>query len=440
MKKLIALILALTLLPVIASAATVTGQHTAGNIVYLGTASNTYIVASEEGYQIFAADGTAAGPVWGNMGPKQNGAYYQVLHNGGYSVVNAKGDLALADNYFGFVTAGTDWLLGIVMEETTDPNADYTAKSGAKMNVVRTDVAVGGKLVGSLDRSQYLATATAGSLSDYLYILHADGRCLFFDKALNQTAETYLTEKPEEEFVLVDGQYIHVPTQQVAFCAESTLTEAQVSQTAMLVDKDVIGLQGQLLFTLPADGHLSAQVHGDYIDQYAYSLTSMELGHGLWDLQGNLIIPCRYDLAPYQYSNRAFFGSGYEAVLTMGGDLYFYDSTGAVTASVTGMNLNITDRNGFSYGMPILAVQESAGYTLISATHGVLPGVYEDCELHRTGAPLISVCQNGLWGCIGLDGTAVVPFAYQGIAMSDDGTLVMGQASDGTWTVYNIAY
>jgi hypothetical protein len=124
----------------------------------------------------------------------------------------------------------------------------------------------------------------------------------------------------------------------------------------------------------------------------------------------------------------------------MGGDLYFYDTTGAVTASVTGKGLRTTALKGFSHGMPILAVQEGAGYTLISATHGVLPGVYEDYDLNFTGAKVISVCQNGLWGCIGLDGATVVPFEYEGIAISADGTLVMGQKPNGTWVAYNIAY
>ena len=437
MKKLIALFLAL-MLPLCASAATVTGSHEAQGVVYMGVASNTYIVQSDAGYQIFAADGTALGPVWGNMGPKLNGAYYQVLYNGGYSAVNGKGELVLADDYFGFVTTGEDWLLGIVMEETNDANADYTSRAGAKMNVVRADVCVGGELVGSLDRSQYLTSASAGALGEYLYVMHADGRTLFFDKTLKQTAEVVLTEKPDEEFVEVGGKYIHVPTQQVAFCAESTLTEDQVSQKAMLVEDQVIGLQGNVLFTLPAEGHLSANVHGDYVAQFAFA--GMDMGHGLWDLKGNRVVPCSYDLSANQYSDRPFFLSGYEAGVTMGGDLYFYDTTGAVTASVTGKGLRTTALKGFSHGMPILAVQEGAGYTLISATHGVLPGVYEDYDLNFTGAKVISVCQNGLWGCIGLDGATVVPFEYEGIAISADGTLVMGQKPDGTWVAYNIAY
>ncbi len=437
MKKLIALILAL-MLPLCASAATVTGSHETQGVVYLGAASNTYIVQSDAGFQIFAADGTALGPVWGNMGPKQSGAYYQVLNNGGYSAVNGKGELVLADDYFGFVTCGEDWLLGIVMEATDDVNADYTSRSGAKMNVVRADVCVGGELVGSLTREQYLTSASAGALGEYLYVMHEDGRTLFFDKALKQTAEVVLTEKPEEEFAEVGGKYIHVPTQQVAFCAESTLTEAQVSQPVMVIGTDVVGLQGQVLFTLPADGHLSATVHGGYVDQYAF--VNGDLGHGLWSFEGKQIIPPRYDLATNQYSDNACFLSGYEACLTMNGDLYFYDTTGAVTASVTDMGLKYTALTGFGHGMPILGIKSGADYFLVTATQGLLPGVYDDFDLGTTGAKIAAVSQNGLWGCIDLNGATVVPFEFEGIAISADGTLVMGQKPDGTWVAYNIAY
>lgn len=437
MKKLIALVLAL-MLPLCASAATVTGSHETQDVVYMGSVSNTYIVQSDAGFQIFAADGSALGPVWGNMGPKQNGAYYQVLYNGGYSAVNGKGELVLADDYFGFVTCGEDWLLGIVMVETNDANADYTSRAGAKMNVVRADVCVGGEMIGSLDRSQYLTSASAGALGEYLYVMHADGHTLFFDKTLKQTAEVVLTEKPDEEFAEIGGKYIHVPTQQVAFCAESTLTEAQVSQKAMVIGTDVVGLQGQVLFTLPADGHISATVHGGYVDQYAY--VNGDLGHGLWSFDGKQIIPPRYELATNQFSDNACFLSGYEAGLTMDGDLYFYDTTGAVTASVTDMGLRYTSLEGFGHGMPILGIKSGADYFLVSATQGLLPGVYDDFDLGTTGAQIVAVSQNGLWGCIDLNGATVVPFEHEGVAISDDGTLAMGQKTDGTWVAYNIAY
>ena len=437
MKKLIALILAL-MLPLCASAATVTGTHTTADVVYMGAVSNTYIVQSDAGYQIFAADGTAIGPVWPQMGPKLNGAYYQVLNGSSINVVSAKGDVVLLDNYFGFVTAGDAWLLGIVMEETTDANADYTSKAGKKMNVVRADVVVDGKMIGSLSREQYQTSASAGQMGDYLFIYHVDGRTLFFDKALNQTAEVVLAAKPDEEFTLEGDKYVHVPTQQVAFCAESTLTEAQVSQPVMVIGTDVVGLQGQVLFTLPADGHISATVHGGYVDQYAF--VNGDLGHGLWDYEGKQIIPPRYDLATNQYSDNACFQSGYEACLTMGGDLYFYDTTGAVTASVTDMGLKYTALTGFGHGMPILAIKSGADYFLVTATQGLLPGVYDDFDLGPARAKLAAVSQNGQWGCIDLNGATVVPFEYEGIAISSDGTLVMGQKPDGTWVVYNIAY
>lgn len=437
MKKLIALFLAL-MLPLCASAATVTGSHEAQGVVYMGVASNTYIVQSDAGFQIFAADGTALGPVWGNMGPKLNGAYYQVLYNGGYSAVNGKGELVLADDYFGFVTTGEDWLLGIVMEETNDANADYTSRAGAKMNVVRADVCVGGKLVGSLDRSQYLTSASAGALGEYLYVMHADGRTLFFDKTLKQTAEVVLTEKPEEEFVEVGGKYIHVPTQQVAFCAESTLTEDQVSQKAMLVEDQVIGLQGNVLFTLPKDGLYKGSVRGDYVHTM-YSVPT-GLGCGLWNLEGKSLVPAEYEYVGNGYSaSGGFYNGGYQPVLTWNGDLYYYDQAGNVTASVTGMQLGFSKMTGFLESSPILVCKGAASYRVITATHGLLSEEYEDGQQYD-GIQLVAVCKNGAWGCIGLDGATVVPFEYEGIAISADGTLVMGQKPNGTWVAYNIAY
>lgn len=438
MKKLVALILAL-MLPLCASAATVTGSHSAEDIVYMGTASNTYVVQMPDGYQIFAADGAAIGPVWAQMGPKQNGSYYQVLNGDSINVVTAKGDIVLPENYFGFVTTGESWLLGVMMEETTDENADYTSRSGAKMNVLRADVVVDGKMIGSLTRDQYLTSASAGALGEYLFIHHADGRTLFFDKALNQTAEVYLAEKPEEEFTEADGKYIHVPTQQVAFCAESTLTDAQVSQTAMLVEDQVIGLQGNVLFTLPQEGLYKGFVRGDYV--HAMYSVPTGLGCGLWNLEGTNLVPAEYEYVGDGYSaSHGFYNGDYQPVLTWNGDLFYYDLAGNVTASVTDMKLGFGKMLGFLESSPILVYRGAASYRVITATHGMLPEEYEDAQQYDN-IQLAAVCKDGAWGCIDMAGNTVIPFELNDSpAMSDDGTLAIGQKLDGSWIVYNIAY
>ena len=299
------------------------------------------------------------------------------------------------------------------------------------MNLLRADVVVGNQMVGSLERGQYMPTASTGLIGDYLYVLHEDGRCVFFDKTLKQTAEITTAEKPEE-FMQVDGKYIHVHTQQPAFCAECTLTEDQVSQTVIVDSLNVIGLQGQVIATLPADGHISAVVHNGYVREYAIA------GKSLWNSAGNVVVPYSYNLAGEGYTNSSFYLSGYQMALTYEGDLFCYDTAGNVTASLTGQNLKSSNCNGFNYNSPILAIGSNGGYSLFSATHGLLSGTYEDYEV--TLAPVISVCLNGAWGCVALDGTVVVPFEFSRISISADGTLMIGKRADGSWGVYNVAY
>lgn len=434
--RILALCLAL-LLPLCASAATVTGSHEATNVVYMGAHSNTYIVYSDSGYQICAADGTPVGPVWPQMGPLQSGNYYKVLNNGAINVITAQGETVMTESYFGYASPGSGWILGVVMEETNDENADYTSSSGTKMNMVRADVVIDNQLVGSIARGPYLPTADTGLIGEYLYVLHEDGRCVFFDKNLQITADITLAEKPAE-FMLVDGKYIHTPTQQPAFCAECTLTAEQVSQSVIVDGCNVIGLQGEIIATLPSEGHISAKVCNNYVRQY--SMNGSSAGKSLWNAEGKELVHFAYDLAGDGSSSSNFYLSGYQMTLTAEGDLQCYDTTGAVTAELLGQGLKYTSCMGYMEGSPILAIKGESGYALFTATHGLLEGVYEDYDTNYTGAPVLSVCQNGLWGCVALDGTVVVPFEFDDIAISADGTLIIGERADGTWGVYNVAY
>ena len=439
MKKIIrilALCMAL-LLPLCASAATVTNSHEATGVVYMGAYSKTYVVQLDNGYQIYAADGTPIGPVWPQMGPLQNGNYYKVLNGDIINVVTAQGEMVMTENYFGYASPGSGWILGILMEDTTDENADYTANSGAKMNMLRADIVIDNKLVGSIPRGPYMPTAKTGVIGDYLYALHEDGRCVFFDKNLQVTADITLAEKPTE-FMLVDGKYVYTPTQQPAFCAECTLTPDQVTQSVIVDGCNIIGLQGQVIATLPADGHISAVAHNGYVSQYFISGNNAY--KSLWNAEGKLLIPSAYDLATEGYTNSNFYLSGYQMTLSAEGDLYCYDKTGAVTAELLGLGLKYTTCMGYMEGSPILGIKSAAGYTLFSATEGLLDGVYEDIEPSRTGAPVAVVCQNGLYGAVALDGTVVVPFEFDDIAVSFDGMLLIGERADGSWGVYNVAY
>ncbi len=434
MKKLLIVLCALLLamLPLCASAATLVSQHNADSVVYLGTVSNTYVVASDAGYQIFNAKGEAVGPVWPQMGPKQNGAFYQVLNNGSYSMVAADGTLVLPGDYFAFASPGSGWMLGIVMEQTEDENCDYTSKAGMKMNIVRVEVAYGNKLLGSIARGDYMADCSTGVVGGYLYILHTDGRCLWFDSALNKTAETLVTSEDPVEYEIVDGKCIHVPTQQQAFVSTCTLKAEDVNQSAVTAGDKLLDLQGNVMMTMP-EGTVNKQVEGGYL----YLETGS--GVGLWNLQGEQVIPAvNSELAENLVG---YFPTGYQGALDQNGHLHFYDKTGAETAVYNEHRLANYNLSGFLFNSPIMAVSMGDGLMLITATQGALPGRYEDVEISYYGQQIVAAKQGGLWGCVDMEGNAVVPFVHsEEPEISNDGTLVLGAMADGSYVVYNIAY
>lgn len=221
---------------------------------------------------------------------------------------------------------------------------------GVNMKLVRADVVRGNQLIGSLDRTQYLPSASARLLGNYLCIAHEDGTVLWFDGNLNQTAQT--TGEPVE-FALADGAWVHVPTQQQAFVPGCTLTAADVSQGAMLVNDALV------------------------------------------DLQGRQIIPYGYARIGDAFSDSTmYFPTGYQAVLDNKDYLTFYDETGAVTATSQRI-IDFFSQKGFLQHSPIIAVETSKGYALITATHGDVPGVYEDVDISCDGIQILPVKQNG---------------------------------------------
>ncbi len=433
MKRLLVLLLTMTmLLPVCAFAATLEDQHGAENVVYMGTASNTYVVASAEGYQIFNANGEATGPVWGNMGPKQNGLFYQVLNNGGYSVVHADGTLVLADDYFAFASPGDGWLLGIVMIPTEDADCDYVSKAGDKMNISHVDVAYGNQVIGSIPRGTYLADCSTGVMGDYLYILHADGYCIWYDNQLNKQEEYFVQEEEPAEFEIQNGKWYHMPSLRKAFVAGSTVTADEVEQSAMIIGNQLVDIKGDVMLTLP-ENVTASRIEGGCV--YVETAT----GVGLYGLDGKELIPAvNMELAANLVG---YFPTGYQGVLDQDGHLCFYDHTGAQTAAFTDYKLSSYNLMGFAYNSPIMAVNLGDGLALISATNGLLPGRYEKVDIGYYGQQIAAVQLNGMWGCVDMAGNEVVPFAMVSAPdISDDGTLVIGEMADGTYTVFNIAY
>ena len=71
---------------------------------------------------------------------------------------------------------------------------------------------------------------------------------------------------------------------------------------------------------------------------------------------------------------------------------------------------------------------------------GKLATQYEEAARGQAGQELLAVKQDGLWGCIGMDGEVVVPFVMKyAPEISFDGRYVVGSTAEG-YQLFTISY
>ena len=71
---------------------------------------------------------------------------------------------------------------------------------------------------------------------------------------------------------------------------------------------------------------------------------------------------------------------------------------------------------------------------------GKLSTQYEEAARGQAGQELLAVKQDGLWGCIGMDGEVVVPFVMKyAPEISFDGRYVVGSTAEG-YQLFTISY
>ncbi len=437
MKKLLACLAALVLLTSFALAdvevETVPTDYSAS----LCTATNNYIARLEDGYHLFDADGNVLSAAYSSIAARRYGLYVEVQDSSNTKDLNyrglldAQGKQILPMQYADFDIFEPDWVLAYVLGPSDSDVGEYKDSKGNKYIVTRTDVLYKGELIGTLTRDDYIKSYSVGVAGPYLYVKRDSKHMYWLDGDFNRLdveSKDYVTTK---EFTEIYKKGIfHNPTQQYAFVPGCTLTPDQVDQPVWLdtTNGQILDLQGNVL----ASGLVYDYV---YFRGNCFTVRRGDLW-GILDLQGNEIVAPLYD--EIAYHEDGMFLQGYNAVLDEKGRLSYIDVNGNVTASVD-YELTSSDYKGFSYNAAIVAVKNMGKYMLISATHGELPGKYDDVSTTTGYHPFIAVQKDGLWGVINMAGETVVPFELRWTpTISKDGTIILGSTEAREYFFYKV--
>lgn len=405
--------------------------------VTLCTDTNNYIARLDDGYHLFDADGNVLSAAYSTLINYRGGLYLQVHDNSNNKDLNyrglldAQGKLILPMQYGDFEFLEPDWVLAYVLGPATSDVGEYKDSKGNKYIITRTDVLYKGKLIGSLGREDYIKSYYVCTAGSYLGIRRDNYHMYWLDSSFNRTEVESKDVVTTREFSEIYKKGVfHNPTQQYAFVEGCTLTPDQVDQPVWLDTStgELRDLQGNVI--------ASGLVY-DYAYYRGNCFVVKRNGlQGIVDLKGNEIVPPKYKEIAYR--EEGLFLSGYNALLDEKGCLSFVDVNGNLTASVD-YELTSYDYKGFNMNAPIVAVNNMGKYILISATHGELPGKYEDEQTPSGTSPFIAVQKDGLWGVVNMAGEEVIPFVHKSSpTISKDGTRILGTTEAREYFLYKV--
>lgn len=437
MKKMLACLLMLAVLFSSAAFAEIQVETSQpANMIFLSRETNCYYTRVDGGYQLFDREGNALSKVYKGITAKGNGEYYEYYNEtkslNYIGILNARGEEITAPMYGVFYTYDDGWALGYVLEAVSGDSGDFKDSDNNWYNAIRTDLFSDGRIIGTLNRDEYLPTYTEGSAGNYFYVKETSEKGYFLDKSLNKyVVNGYLSASSEYEYDYKTKSVKHVPTQQKAFCPECTLTAEDVKCPVWYDDNtdSLLDLQGNVIksglmfdYTYSHEGGIRVKRNGNY---------------GVMDFEGNVIAEPIYDEVPASYG---MFPQGYQAAITPEGYLHYIDRQGNITAKAE-YALTSSDYKGFSNNAVFACVKNMGKVIVITATHGELAEKYDDFSTPYTNHPILRVQKNGLWGAIDTAGNTVIPFIHRSsMEISDDGTIVYGQNENREYLLYRLTY
>lgn len=442
MKKVLILVLAAALAmlsPLSAMAATTVSEPTVlERSAILTRYGNTYYMNNT----LYSLDGSLIAGPFGSLTSRQYGLYFEVINENGLNktgVIDSTGAEVLPMSYGDIIFVDDNWILGVVLESTTDVNGDYKDNSGNQYNISRVDVVYDKQIIGSLTRMEF-QSASYGTEGNYLYIRTSTKDAFWLNSSferVNVSADDfYATEFSDQG----KNGVLHCPTQTYAFTAGCTLQPEDVDRKIWYNDDgDFVDLQGNVVNTGTFVGGKEYESVYYYGGDHLVARTANGL-RGLVNMQGAEVIAPLYDDFAGGYYD-AYFALGYQAALTKEGGLVYLDEQGNELVRVD-YGLTSSDYKGYNYNAPIIAVKNMGKYVIITATKGQLEETYDDvmtiqCATQR----LMAVQQGELWGVIDIDGNLVIPFIFRSAPdINGDGTAVIGLTEDRQYLLYRVSY
>lgn len=324
-----------------------------------------------------------------------------------HALLDASGNTVIGFEYAAFELFNQRWGAAVVLEETDGEVYDYSGGflgGGDHYLVTRYDIydLAAGKQVGSLAREQYERCTPYG---DYLFIEDRNDQITVYDA--NLTALDVAVEYLHKGYDVVDDNAVFVANGKVI--RENCSNVSYDSDTGLIkiwARNGGVGLyDGEGNELIPCEYESIGMVYDGYAPVKLNGLI------GLYDIKGGkLAVPCEYDDVRYfglGTINR-YMHNGY-ACVEKDGKVGFVDANGTVTCEIKyaagavtqhGCSLSVTDMDGTVYLIAGDGVQTKTGFDEISKYSG-------------GDGSLLIVSKGESYGLVDWHGEEVLPLEYK---------------------------
>ena len=339
------------------------------------------------------------------------------VHNRG--VMNANGEIVVPMLYGKVEVISTRWVAGMKYADG-DTSKDPSS----------VDIYYKGSLVGTLDGSQYYFSYGHG---DYVAIRGKDTSYVHYNK--NFEISPYAVSGSSEydsKYSNRSYTYYHQGSGQKAFVPGCTLTDDEVECNRVVVNGQVLDLQGNVVANLAQNyDYISAYFRAD---DYARVQRYGKYGRIRISDGAEVIAPTYNELSYSYVANDLLPGGGliYAVQDEKGGFVLF---NGAIGCNFPYANSAISERSPFATVKDL-----SGGYIVLSGLVGELPGRFKDISV-RSNCPVFCATDNdGNKGLIGLNGETLIPFEDDhSVYFNRQGTLAVRYLGYGNgYRVYHI--